>query len=109
VVAEVELQAKGGGEGLKDTTAGGDNFTADAIAGDEAWRACIRTGIESIGKTKISYEYWKHGEGIRGIITYPECACGHFEAVMRAQELSRNGNFGVATCAEHRMVGALSV
>jgi hypothetical protein len=109
VVAEVELQAEGRGKGLQDTTAGGDDFTADAIAGDEACEVCVRTGIGSIGKRKVLYEYWKHGMESRDIITYPECACGHFEAVMRAQELSRNGNFGVAACAEDRMVGALCV
>jgi hypothetical protein len=109
VVAEVELQAEGGGEGFEDSAAGGNDFTADAIAGDEACEVCVRTGIGSIGKAKVLYEYWKHRVEIGGIITYPKCACGHFEAVMRAQELSRNGNFGVAACAEDRMVGALCV
>jgi hypothetical protein len=38
VVAEVEFQAERGGEGFEDAPAGGDDFAADAVAGDEALR-----------------------------------------------------------------------
>jgi hypothetical protein len=37
VVREAELQAKGRGECLKDAAAGGDDFAANAVTGDEAW------------------------------------------------------------------------
>ena len=39
VVREAELEAEGGGQRLEDAAARGDDFAADAVAGDEAWCA----------------------------------------------------------------------
>ena len=44
-VYEVELEAEGGGEGLEDTAAGGDDLFADAIAGDETCEIGARTSV----------------------------------------------------------------
>jgi hypothetical protein len=109
VVAEVEFQAKGRGQRFEDTTACGNDFAADAVTGDEAWKVCVRTRGGSIGIRKAVYRIQIFENGFKGIFTYPERACGHCEAVIQAQELSRNGIFGVAACAEDRMVGALRV
>jgi hypothetical protein len=40
VVAEIKFQAKRAGERFEDTAARGDDFAADAVAGDEAWVEC---------------------------------------------------------------------
>jgi len=42
VVAEVEFEAEGGGERFENAAAGGDDFAADAIAGDEA---CVAMSV----------------------------------------------------------------
>jgi hypothetical protein len=39
-VAEVEFQAEGAGERFEDAAARGDDFAANAVAGDEAWVEC---------------------------------------------------------------------
>jgi hypothetical protein len=41
VVREGELEAKGGRERFEDAAARGDNFAADAVTGDEAWRVVL--------------------------------------------------------------------
>lgn len=43
-VDKVELELERGGEGFEDATAGGDDFLADAVTGDEAWDGLARAG-----------------------------------------------------------------
>ena len=43
-VDEFEFEAEGGGEGLENAPAGGDDFFADAITGDEAWGGWLVVG-----------------------------------------------------------------
>jgi hypothetical protein len=40
VVAEVELEPEGAGQRFENTAAGGDDFAADAVAGNEACMMC---------------------------------------------------------------------
>lgn len=99
MVREVEFEAEGGGQGFEDAAAGGDDFAADAVSGDETWMKLLVWNC-------INWIVGGVIELVEGDHTYPERTCGHCEAVMCADS-SHDGNFGVAPAlAEYRMAGA---
>ena len=64
-VDKVELEVEGRGQGLEEAAAGGDDFLADAVTGDEAWAGRVSTagcsGMAGWDSQSSSYQFSECG------------------------------------------------